>query len=85
MSGIGVSGCFGSQIEYEQLDTAADAAAVVDELEQLGQSVPEAIDPTACTVVQLGVAYESMARRLRLLTWAVLLLTLYVVAKELKI
>lgn len=80
------SGCFGgSQIEYEQIDTADEAAAVVDDLQQMEQPAPDAIDPTACAVVQLGVACEAMARRLRLLTWAVALLTLYVVAKELKI
>lgn len=78
-----VSGCFGNDPTYEPIDTAADAAAVVDEL--AGQTVvPDAIDPTASAVVQMGVAYEGLCRRVQILTWAVALLALYVVINELK-
>lgn len=79
---ISVSGCFGNGVpSYEQLDTAAEAAAVVDQLQQMEQPT-DTIDPTATAVVQLSVAYEAMARRVRLLSWAVVLFAIYIIAKE---
>lgn len=76
------SGCFGGgSTEYEQIDTAAEAAAVVEALEATPGAQPEA-DPTAVAVVRMDVCCIALQRRVRLLTWAVALLALYIVLKE---
>lgn len=79
-----VSGCFGSATRtYDQIDTAAEAAAAVEAIEA-APAPPDATGPMACAVVQMGVCCQSLARRVRLLAWAVALLALYVVLKEIK-
>ena len=83
---ISVSGCFGNgEPLYEQLDTAAEAAAVVDELEQLEQSDAATLGEQYLLTVQdfTRVASE-YARRIRLLTWAVVAIVVYLVLKEAK-
>lgn len=78
------SGCFGQGAPtYDQIDTAAEAAAAVDAIEAT-PSTPDALDPTACAVVQLGACCEALARRVRLLTWAVVAVAAYLVIKEIK-
>ena len=77
------SGCFGQGAPtYDQIDTAAEAAAAVEAIEAT-PSPPDALDPTACAVVQMGACCEALARRVRLLTWAVAALVAYVIIKEL--
>jgi hypothetical protein len=77
------SGCFGQgKPNYDQIDTAAEAAAAVEAIEATPSS-DDALNPTACAVVQLGACFDAMARRVRLLTFAVALLALYVIVKEL--
>lgn len=80
------SGCFGgSQIEYEQIDTAAEAAAVVDDLQQMEQPAPDAIGEQYLVTVQgLARVATEYARRMRLLTWAVVAIVVYLVLKEAK-
>lgn len=78
------SGCFGSGIpSTEQIDTAAEAAAVVDALESAPGAQPE-YDPTALAVVQMGVCCQELRRRVRLLTWAVVAIAFCLVLKEVK-
>lgn len=77
------SGCFGGGgPSYEQLDTAAQAAAVVDQLQMIEKPTDDGLDTTATAIVQLSVAYDAMARRVRLLSWAVVLFAIYIIAKE---
>lgn len=77
------SGCFTGGTKPEQIDTATEAAAAVEAIESV-TGTPEDPDPMACTVVKMAVCCDAMAMRLRLLTWAVVLLVVYVLAKELK-
>lgn len=78
------SGCFGSATRtYDQIDTAAEAAAAVESIEA-APSTTDATDPMACAVVQMSVCCQALARRVRLLTWAVALMAIYVVIKEIK-
>lgn len=77
-----VSGCFGSGPSYEKLDTVEEISTVVDDLQLIEKPTDDAIDPTATAVVQLGVACQAMARRLRLLTWTVVAIVVYLVLKD---
>lgn len=74
-----VSGCFGTQTHYDQIDTAAEAAAAVEAIESTPSN---AVGQMACALVQMDVCCQTLARRVRMLTWAVVLLALYVVLKE---
>lgn len=79
------SGCFGSKNEVwdGQIDTAAEAAAAVDAVvnDANGSADP---DPTSVATVQLAVVCETLRQRVRVLTWVVALLALFLVAKEMK-
>ena len=81
---MGQSGCFSkSTPDYEQIDTAAEAAAAVDAIVQdAGDDAGADVD--AVTMVQLAVCYKSLQRRVRILTWAVALLAIFIVCKEMK-
>ena len=74
-----VSGCFGTQTRYDQIDTAAEAAAAVEAIEATPSNT---VGPMACALVQMDVCCQTLARRVRLLTWAVVLLAIYIVLKE---
>ena len=78
------SGCFGSgKLDYDQIDDAAEAAAAVADIVDVPAENAEP-DPTTVATVQLAVVCETMRQRIRLLTWAVVILAIFVVAKELK-
>lgn len=77
------SGCFGQgKPEYDQIDTAAELAAAVEAIEAT-PSVPDTTDPTACAVVQMGACCEALACRVRLLTWVVAALLVYILVQDL--
>jgi hypothetical protein len=77
-----VSGCFGQGAPaYDQIDTAAEAAAAVDAIET---TPPNTVEPMACALVQMDVCCQTLARHVRLLTWVVVLLAIYIVLKEIK-
>lgn len=80
----GQSGCFGnSKPTYEQIDDAAEAAAAVDAIVADTVDATEP-DPTTVATVQLAVVCETMRQRIRLLTWAIVILAVFVVAREMK-
>ena len=74
-----VSGCFGTQTRYDQIDTAAEAAAAVEAIEATPSNP---VGPMACALVQMDMCCQALARRVKLLTWAVVLLAIYIVLKE---
>lgn len=84
---IGVSGCFGSAPQYEQIDTVEEASAVVEGLQE---DVPMAADPEVVgqeymlTIQQLATVAGEYARRIRLLTWAVVAIVVYLVLTNAK-
>lgn len=83
---IGVSGCFGGGARYEQIDSVDEAAGMVDEIQGgagAGTSA-ETGQEYMLTMQQLAGVAQQYARRLRLLTWAVVAIVAYLVAKELK-
>jgi hypothetical protein len=76
------SGCFGgSSTSYNPIDTAAEAAAVVDEL-QNQQPSGDIGEQNMLAVQQLANVAGEYARRIRLLTWAVVAIVVYLVLKE---
>lgn len=82
---IGISGCFGG-LEYEQLDTVEDASTVVDELEQMETPATDAAvgEQYLLTMQDLARVASEYARRIRLLTWAVVAIVVYLVLMEAK-
>lgn len=78
------SGCFGTgKPTCGQIDDVAEAAAAVNDIVQGAESEAET-DINAVALVQLSACYESMRRRIRFLSWALLLLAIFVVCKEMK-
>lgn len=78
------SGCFGGS-DYEPIDTAAEVAAVVDELQQKeGNEVTDAAtaEEYMLTVQSLSRVAAEYARRIRLITWTVVAIVVYLVLKE---
>lgn len=84
---IGVSGCFGSAPQYEPIDTVEEASAVVDGLQE---DIPMAADPEVVgqeymlTIQQLASVAGEYARRIRLLTWTVVAIVVYLVLNNIK-
>lgn len=83
---IGVSGCFGGgEPQYEPIDTVEEASAVVEGLQE---DIPMAADPDVVgqqymlTIQQLANVAGEYARRIRLLTWAVVAIVVYLLLKE---
>lgn len=78
------SGCFGgSSTSHNPIDTAAEAAAVVDEL-QNQQPSGDIGEQNMLAVQQLANVAGEYARRIRLLTLAVVAIVVYLVLKEAK-
>lgn len=84
---MGVSGCFGSEkAAYEQIDTVEEASTVVDDIQQGqgdGSTTPVGED-YLLTVQSLTQVASEYARRIRLLTWTVVAIVVYLVLKEVK-
>lgn len=84
---IGVSGCFGSAPQYEQIDTVEEASAVVEGLQE---DVPMAADPEVVgqeymlTIQQLATVAGEYARRIKLITYGLIAVVVYLLLKELK-
>ena len=81
-----VSGCFGSGPSYEQLDTVEEVSTVVDKLQDTTDPVGAATtgEEYLLTMQQLASVAAEYARRIRLLTWAVVAIVVYLVLKEAK-
>lgn len=79
---IGESGCFGQGTSTERIGTAEEAAAAVSAIVE-DTADPAAADPTAVTV-KLAVTCDALRQRVRILTWAVALLALVVIMKEIE-
>ena len=72
------SGCFGGSNQVEDvIDTVEEVSAAVDDI---ATTVGTATDEAAA--YQLAVHYASMERRIRLLTWAVAIIAIVLVLKE---
>ena len=84
---IGVSGCFGSAPQYEPIDTVDEASAVVEGLQE---DVPMAADPEVVgqeymlTIQQLATVAGEYARRIKLITYGLIAVVVYLLLKELK-
>lgn len=84
---IGVSGCFGSAPQYEQIDTVEEASAVVEGLQE---DVPMAAGPEVVgqeymlTIQQLATVAGEYARRIKLITYGLIAVVVYLLLKELK-
>ena len=83
---IGVSGCFGGGNGYDHIDTAEETSVLVEEiLQQDGQpatttaAVGEDYLVTVQNITRLASEY---ARRIRILTYAVVAIVVYLVLKE---
>ena len=80
---IGVSGCFGDSAQYEPIDTVEEASAVVGELEDGGAASPEVAEESMLTIQELASVAQQYARRIRILTYGLIAVVAYLVAKEL--
>jgi len=84
---IGVSGCFGSAPQYEPIDTVEEASAVVEGLQE---DIPMAADPEVVgqeymlTIQQLATVAGEYARRIKLITYGLIAVVVYLLLKELK-
>lgn len=78
---IGVSGCFGGEPQYEQVDTVEEVSAVVDELQEVpvDSNLESVGQEYMLTIQQLANVAGEYARRIRLLTWAVVAIVIYLV------
>lgn len=84
---IGVSGCFGTTPQYEQIDTVEEASAVVEGLQE---DIPMAADPEVVgqeymlTIQQLATVAGEYARRIKIITYGLIAVVVYLLLKELK-
>lgn len=81
---IGVSGCFGRRNGPDPIDDLAEAADTVNDImgdapEADPQGQPQGQGPDLAAAQVLG----QYVRRVRLLTWAVVAVAIYLVMKEL--
>lgn len=85
MSGqIGVSGCFGNEPVYKEIDTVEEASTVVDELNDTAADTAEATaEEYMLTVQQLAGVAQEYAKRIRILTYGMIAVVAYLVIKEL--
>ena len=80
----GVSGCIGSvKSDPDPITTPSEAAGAVEDI-AAGVVIDEEPDPMAVATVRLSVCCNALRQRVRLLTWAVVLLAVCVVAREMK-
>jgi len=81
----GVSGCFGSRMNNDPIDDVEEVSATVDDIVE---TMPEDTTPSEVgqeyllTIQQLANVAGEYARRIRLLTWAVVAIVVYLVLKE---
>lgn len=77
------SGCFGSHYDppIDDLNEAREAVADIIGSATTENPVPSAQDPSALAVAHV---LALTARRVRLLTWAVVAIAVYLVLKEVK-
>ena len=80
---IGVSGCFGSDCQPEVIDNAAEVSAAVDDIMD-GAACPQCDvdDGNQLAASLLLMHYAGMDRRVRLLTYAVVAMAVYILVKE---
>ena len=81
MSTLGVSGCFGSSQSQAPIDDIDDVSQVVDDI--VGTPEDEAdvpVDPAPD--LALAELVEQYVRRVRLLTWAVIALSIVAIIRE---
>lgn len=78
------SGCF-SHTKYDPIDSVEEAGAAVEEIIETDTLVPTATDEDAeANVIGAAQLLGEYLRRVRILTWAVVAITLYLVLKEVK-
>lgn len=79
---IGVSGCFGgAKVDYP-IDDVDEAAAAVEEIVETTDPVPTEQQPGPAPDLALAQLVGQYARRVRLLTWAVVAIAIMIVLKE---
>ena len=74
------SGCFGRNNVVDPIDDTQEAAQTVEEIVDGMQSASDQSGVAAPTVFALSMVWQ----RMRMLTWAVALIALYLVLKETK-
>lgn len=82
---IGVSGCFGGGVTYP-IDDIEEVETAVEEIVETatpGEDVPEPQTDNADSLA-LAQLVGQYARRVRLLTWAVMAIAIVLVLKEVK-
>lgn len=83
MSRLGVSGVFGDYAEYDQIDNVDEAEKVVNELNEVAAiDAAQTAEEYMLTVQQLGNIATEYAKRIRLLTWGLVAVVIYLVLKE---
>ncbi len=82
---IGVSGCFGSRAKQNPIDDIDEARKAVADIigsDTVENPAPCVQDPSASLAAAQVIGLT--VRRVRLLTWAVVAIAVYLVLKELK-
>ena len=78
---MGVSGCFGSMTnDPDPIDDIEEVAVAVDEIENT--DTPQSDTPSQAPSLALAQLVEQYARRVRLLTWAVIAIVVVLVIRE---
>lgn len=79
---IGVSGCFGGTKTAYPIDDIDEAAAAVEEIVETTDPVPTEQQTEPAPDLALAQLVGQYARRVRLLTWAVVAIAIMLVLKE---
>lgn len=79
---IGVSGCFGGTKAAYPIDDINEAAAAVEEIVETTDPVPTEQQTEPAPDLALAQLVGQYARRVRLLTWAVVAIAIMLVLKE---
>lgn len=80
---ISQSGCFGGGDNHAPIGSEAEANAVVDELEIITPDEGSSVGEQYMTTLQdVAVIAREYALRIKLLTWAVVAVVIYLVLKE---
>lgn len=78
---MGVSGCFGSMTnDPDPIDDIEEVAVAVDEIENT--DTPQSDTSSQAPSLALAQLVEQYARRVRLLTWAVIAIVVVLVIRE---
>lgn len=78
---IGVSGCFGSRAKQNPIDDIDEAAQAVADIEDTPQAPAADPEPNAATPA-LAMLVGQYARRVLLLTWAVVIMAIVMIMRE---